>query len=273
MNRGWSAVGQFVLDLFGPPTPRKKTPSPAEASGSSPVAIESISWGARGGTECRDLDLVRIVFMRRLRRSWKLERPRSAHPVLHLPRRLEEAPEEVWAALGQWVRASLRPSPGSRSRAREAARKVFAWLGDEEPQRLPGGSARGRCHDLEPLFERLNREHFQGRVQALVRWSPRPGSLSTHRTVNTATGERHVITLGQIYDDPDVPVYAVEGVLFHEMLHAVHPPKKGSGARRHVHHAEFRRAEQAFPGYAAWREWEHREIPRLLRRLRRRVRS
>jgi hypothetical protein len=216
---------------------------------------------------------VHIVFARRLRRSWRLERPRSAHPILHVPRRLQEAPEAVWASLGQWVRASLRPSPGARARAREAARSVFAWLGAVEPERLPEGSPRGRHHDLEPLFERLNREHFQGRIQALVRWSPRPGSLSTHRTVRTATGDCHVITLGQIYDDPQVPTYAVEGVLFHEMLHAVHPPRKGAGTRRHVHHAEFRRAEQAFPGYAAWRDWERREIPRLLRRLRRRTRT
>lgn len=271
MTRSWSGVGQFVLDLFGV-TPKTLERAAVTHSDPDPSPSESVAWGKRGGSACHDLGAVHIVFARRLRRSWRLERPRSAHPVLHVPRRLQEAPEAVWELLGRWVRASLRPSPGSRGRAREAARGVFDWLGDEEPERLPEGSARGRHHDLEPLFERLNREHFQGRIQALVRWSPRPGALSTHRKVRTATGEHHVITLGQIYDDPLVPVFAVEGVLFHEMLHAVHPPRKGAGSRRHVHHAEFRRAEQAFPGYAAWREWEQREMPRLLRRLRRRPR-
>jgi len=266
LRGGWSSrVGQFVLDLFAPPVTR------------TPPAIDttqraSQSWGSRGGAACDDLRGMAVVFARRMRRSWKMERPRSAHPVLHLPARLEQAPDEVWVALAHWVRASLKPSPGSKARARAAAREVFAWLGAELPERLPIGSGRGRHHDLGPIFDRLNQEHFKGQLQALVRWSPRPGTLSTHRTVQTPDGERHVITIGQIYDDPDVPVHAVAGVLFHEMLHAIHPPRQGSGSRRHVHHAEFRRAERSFPGYAAWREWELREMPKLVRRLRRRLR-
>lgn len=276
--KGWpSRMGQLVLDLFAAtqPVPSAKTTRVSqpveEDSGShlSPPSRAIPTGNPHRFAEDHDLKDVTMVFSLRLKRSWRLERPRGPNPVLHLPKRLESAPPEVWKALGEWVRAHRKPHPGSRALSRRAAQTVFDWMGEGQDRR-PGGDAKGRHHDLAPLFERLNREHFQGRLSAIVRWSPRPGGLSTHRTLNLPEGPRHVITIGQLYDHKDVPVQAVEGVLFHEMLHIEHPPR-GEGSRRHVHHAQFREAERAFPGYLAWKEWEHREAPRLLTGLRRAI--
>lgn len=274
-------MGQLVLDLFSAvePTPDRAPASAPRAPAiqnnkpfeESPARGEGPSmqepWGQRDEVFSNDLEHLTIVFSSRLKRTWRLERPRGANPVLHLPKPFRTAPSEIWIALGAWVRAHRKPHPGTRAQARTAAAQVFAWMGERQ-DRAPGGGPQGNVHDLAPLFERLNREHFQGRLEALVRWSPKPGGLSTHRTLQLADGPRHVITIGQIYDHPDVPTFAVEGVLFHEMLHIEFPPQ-GEGLRRHVHHARFRQAERAFPGYLAWKEWERREAPRLLRALRR----
>lgn len=83
----------------------------------------------------------------------------------------------------------------------------------------------------------------------------------------------HLITIGQVYDHPSVPRFALEGVIHHEILHIVHPPRKAGLLKRHVHHKEFRDAETAFPEYRKWREWELKEMPRLLRTLRRKARN
>lgn len=182
---------------------------------------------------------------------------------------MQQAPPEVWQELGQWVMAVRHPRPGSRQRAREAAKTVFAWLIGTQPERLPRGESQGRHHALQPIFDRLNEKFFRGELRAVVRWSPRMGGLSTHRSLETADGTRHLITIGRAYDHPSVPDHAVEGVVFHEMLHIVHPPRQGRGGRRVVHHAQFRAAEKAFPGYLAWKEWELREMPRRLRQMRR----
>lgn len=270
-------MGQLVLDLFSAIQPT--TPSPIHATGADAVFGKEPRPDRPSGTistteRSRDandhgLDDVTMIFSSRLKRTWRLERPRGSPSILHLPKSFETAPPEIWEALREWTRAHRKPHPGSKALARRSAQIVFAWMGDGQ-DRLPGGEAQGRHHDLAPLFERLNREHFQGRLSAIVRWSPRPGGLSTHRTLRLPEGPRHVITIGQLYDHKDVPVHAVEGVLFHEMLHIEHPPK-GDGLRRNVHHAAFREAERGFPGYLAWKEWERREAPKLLGRLRREV--
>ena len=259
----WKGIAQLVLDLFAPgPADPAPVSSPEPVSGSAP------SGGGRGEHPHANLSGIPIVFSPRMRKSWRLEHPRT-RPVLHLPARLENAPPEVWSALGDWVRAQTKPSPGSRTRARQAARTVFAWMGDA-PERVPRAHVQGATHDLQAVFDRINAVHFGGKIEAIIRWSPRPGGLSTHRIVATGDGPRHLITIGQVYDLPGVPVFALEGVVHHEMLHILHPPRRNGDIRRHVHHREFRQAETSFPTYQLWKEWEIREMPRLLRKIRKR---
>lgn len=266
MGRLTQRLGQLVLDLFG------AAPAPEASSKSLPtVGAEAERWGRRGGPRMISLADLTLVFSRRMKRSWRLERPRT-RPVLHLPEQLREAPEEVWEALGDWVIAQMRPSPGSRLRARLASRIVFEWMGTPL-EREPKGSPAGAHHDLQAIFNHLNQAHFNGRMKATIRWSPRPGGLSTHRIIQTAEGMRHLITIGQVYDHPSVPLFAVEGVVYHEMLHMAHPPRKTGPLKRHVHHREFREAEQAFPGYHKWKTWEATEMHRLLRRVRRQAKT
>lgn len=272
MHRSLARLGQLVLDLFGE-SPKVAKPEERPLPGALERSIRrggESCWGDRGGAVSTSLAALPVVFSARLRSSWRLEHPRT-HPVLHLPRALERAPEEVWGALGEWVLAQLRPSPGSRARARLASRRVFEWMG-QGVERIPAGSTKGRYHDLQVVYDRVNRTDFDGQIDATIRWSPRPGGLSTHREVPTASGPRHLITIGLVYDHPDVPSFALEGVVRHEMLHILHPPRKTGPLKRHVHHRGFRDAEQAFPGYRAWRDWELREMPRLLRNMRRRKR-
>jgi hypothetical protein len=266
----WKGLGQMVLDLFSsPPDP----PPPEPATKVAPVASggERGRWGTRGEARHAQLSGLSVVFSRRMKRSWRLEHPRT-RPVLHLPERLESAPPQVWSALGDWVLAQTRPSPGSRARARSAARLVFEWMGDV-PTKLPVAEVQGTRHNLRAVFDRINAECFGGAVEATIRWSPRPGGLSTHRIVPTKEGPRHLITIGQVYDLPEVPLFALEGVVHHEMLHILHPPRSNGPLRRHVHHREFRTAEASFPNHVLWKEWELREMPRLLRKIRRKIRK
>lgn len=191
----------------------------------------------------------------RLKRGWRLER-NAGHPELVVPKHLEDPPEEIALALSRWVRSVLHPSPGSRLRQKEAAREVFAWMG-ETGERLPREESKGSHWDLRPLFDELNATYFEGRLEAVLRWTPRAGTTSTHRK---AAG-RDLITVSSRFDGPQVPREAVLGVLSHEMLHIALPPREGA-LRRHVHHQAFRRAERAFPFHAAWMAWEAEQARR-----------
>jgi predicted metal-dependent hydrolase len=55
--------------------------------------------------------------------------------------------------------------------------------------------------------------------------------------------------LSRIFDHPSVPAYAVEYIVYHEMLHLKHPVRL-RGSRRCVHSAEFQAEEKLFPELA-----------------------
>jgi len=101
----------------------------------------------------------------------------------------------------------------------------------------------GAHYQLEEMFEDLNQRYFSGLMgRPLLGWSRKPS-----RTVLGHFDPSHnAIILSRILDSPEVPKYAVESVLFHEMLHLKHPAVH-RGSRRCVHTREFKQDEKQFP--------------------------
>jgi predicted metal-dependent hydrolase len=56
----------------------------------------------------------------------------------------------------------------------------------------------------------------------------------------------NAIVVSKIFDHPRVPKYAIEYLVYHEMLHLKHPVKL-RGSRRCVHPREFQQDEKLFP--------------------------
>ena len=105
--------------------------------------------------------------------------------------------------------------------------------------------ARGRWHDLEEIFERLNQQLFQGEL-AMTRlgWS-----LQNSRTTLGHYDAGHgTIVINRVLDSLKAPAHLVEYLVFHEMLHMRFPVER-NGHRRVVHSREFREAERKFPRY------------------------
>jgi hypothetical protein len=113
----------------------------------------------------------------------------------------------------------------------------------------------GAHYNLEEVFERLNELHFNGLMgQPQLGWS-RGASRSM---LGHFDPSHNAIIISRIFDRAEVPVAALEYVMFHEMLHLQHPVDHG-GKRRRVHTREFREAEKKFPGLV--------EAKELLKRL------
>jgi hypothetical protein len=74
----------------------------------------------------------------------------------------------------------------------------------------------GASHNLEELFERLNRQHFDGLLgRPLLGWSRQLSrSLLGHFDPS-----HNAIIISRIFDRPAAPPLALEYVMFHEMLH------------------------------------------------------
>jgi hypothetical protein len=107
---------------------------------------------------------------------------------------------------------------------------------------LASTGPRGTHFDLHKLFDELNEKYFAGSLQRPhIRWSSR----SWRRQFGCYDPGPNQILLNRRMDHPRVPRFAVEYVLYHEMLHVKHPTRR-SGCSLVSHSREFRAEEKRF---------------------------
>ncbi|HET7872258.1 MAG TPA: SprT-like domain-containing protein [Terriglobales bacterium] len=104
-------------------------------------------------------------------------------------------------------------------------------------------SARGEVYDLENIFDQLNRQFFHGLMaRPQMTWS----GNHARQSLGHYDPAHNTIVISRIFDQPQVPRYAVEYLVYHEMLHLRHPVRL-RGSRRCVHSREFQQEEKLFP--------------------------
>jgi hypothetical protein len=129
----------------------------------------------------------------------------------------------------------------------------------------------GYVYNLKEIMAQVRQKYFPqwDHETVFISWSPTPGGLSTHSLRKMSDGSLvHLIYISQGYDHKDCPEYAVSGVVFHEFLHIVVPPKKGSGNKRIVHSKEFKQKEKEYEFYQEWMLWHRTKFPKIVRKLR-----
>jgi len=122
----------------------------------------------------------------------------------------------------------------------------------------PGAAGpQGRHFDLDKMFEALNTQYFEGKLQRpQIGWSHR----GWRRQFGCYDPGPNHILLNRRMDRPGVPQYAVAYVLFHEMLHMKHPTRR-SGCSLVSHSPKFREEEKRFDEFKRAR----RALDRLAR--------
>jgi predicted metal-dependent hydrolase len=104
-------------------------------------------------------------------------------------------------------------------------------------------SPSGSIYHLEDIFEDLNRRFFHGLLaRPQMTWS----QSKSRRSLAHYDPAHNAIVVSQVFDHPKVPKYALEYIVYHEMLHLKHPVKL-RGTRRCVHGKEFQAEEKLFP--------------------------
>jgi hypothetical protein len=71
--------------------------------------------------------------------------------------------------------------------------------------------------------------------------------------------------MNPILDHEKVPLFFLEFVVYHEMLHAVCEPLIDSRGRTWVHTREFRAREKLHPFFASAKAWEKQSLTVLKR--------
>jgi hypothetical protein len=125
----------------------------------------------------------------------------------------------------------------------------------------------GQYFDLRKMFTRLNRRYFRGRLHNYeVRWGNRRRHRpKDHFVFGTIQEEDRVIRINPQLDQPFVPGWFLEYILYHEMLHSVVPDENLGNGRRRVHTEEFNRRERKFRAYRRARRWEEENLAKFLR--------
>lgn len=164
------------------------------------------------------------------------------------------APDDVLAAA---IRASVIPK-ATRDRA---AVKAFSLTEDAQEVMLalelagePAAGAqrtRGRHYDLATVFDRVNRRYFRSaHTRPRLLWSQRHSG----RTLGHYQPSADTVMLSVSLDDPGVPDYVVEFVMFHELLHRQLGAQVVNG-RVQAHTAAFRAAECRYPAFERTQKW------------------
>ena len=166
---------------------------------------------------------------------------------------LEGAPESVLRAIAHILLAKLYRKPIDKTHnlrykrfqyseavARQteqirSARGAKRWLGPE-----------GRYYNLDEVFDTLNERFFHNLLgRPNLTWSEHYAK----RQLGHYDAAHNTIVVSRVFDRPSSPRYAIEYLLYHEMLHLKHPVKV-HGTRRCVHGAAFRADEKLFPQLA-----------------------
>jgi hypothetical protein len=244
--------------------------------------FDDLSFGALL-TRRKAADRLSVTINQRLKRGWQVKiRPLSGKRQLIIPAILDDAPGTVKNALIEWALLPLRPRrPRKKAwllEKKELERVIwrhFESLAGAhyrtprfDPTRI-AGNTHGRVYDLREVFDTVNFASFNGGLSSLLCWGP-PLSKTSHHTIKTdQSGNRiNLITIAGIYNHPEVPRFAIEAIMHHEMLHIALPPFTKNG-RRVIHGLSFKNAERSFLNYREWRAWERDCLPSLLRRNRR----
>jgi hypothetical protein len=177
-------------------------------------------------------------------------RLRKGRLLVRLSDVLEGAPESVLRSIAHILLAKMYRRPIDRGystryrkyiSSRDIASKSHLLRQMRGRKRID--SPRGRVYDLNQIFEDLNARFFFGLLaRPHLTWSQNHArnSLGHYDPAHNA------IVVSRVFDDPRVPRYAVEYIVYHEMLHLKHPVKL-RGSRRCVHSLEFQAEEKLFP--------------------------
>ncbi|HZU09914.1 MAG TPA: M48 family peptidase [Pseudacidobacterium sp.] len=163
---------------------------------------------------------------------------------------LEGAPQPVLRAIAHILLAKLyRKSldPAHVTRYRRFASSEHVMRQTERVRQMRGrkkiSTAKGEHYDLEEVFESLNQRFFHGLMgRPVLTWSEHKAK----RLLGHYDAAHNTIMISRVFDRKNTPRYAIEYLVYHEMLHLKHPVKV-RGGRRCVHSLEFQEEEKLFP--------------------------
>ncbi len=211
---------------------------------------------AKVAIEIHDNTHTMLTFQRQ-RALWRL---RLHHMFL-------AAPDDVLQALAEFVREGDAEASLRLDRFIERNKAYIRRVSPAQMRKRLRLDPVGRHHDLGRIFERLNERYFESRISAAITYGPAPRVKGPRKSIKMGSysADSKVIRIHPALDQPVVPRYFVEWIVFHEMLHNVYRARRGEDGRRCVHPPEFMEHERRFHDFKRAQAWELENLDLLLR--------
>ncbi len=146
---------------------------------------------------------------------------------------------------------------------RKNSEKIQAKRG-ESKERARRLISEGKFFSLHHCYIKLNRLFFSGTLDCKITWGIRRGKPGRKRVrLGSYCPNNKVIRINPLLDRAFVPLYVLESVVYHEMVHHFIGMQNKNG-RLLSHHGAFREAEQTFPLREKATMWIRENLPRLL---------
>jgi hypothetical protein len=177
-------------------------------------------------------------------------RLRNGLVLVRLSDLLEGAPDSVHHSIAHILLAKLYRRPINAAHATRYRKYVSshdlskkAHLVRQMRGRKRISSPQGHTFDLDEIFDDLNQRFFYGLLgKPRLTWS----ANDSRSNLGHYDPAHNTIVISRLFDGGQVPRYAVEYIVYHEMLHLKHPVKL-RGSRRCVHPRAFLDEENLFP--------------------------
>ena len=190
-----------------------------------------------------------------LKHTW---RRRGRSVVFRVSDYLEGSPEEVLDSLAWYLvcRAFGRKCPSEMSKPYldySHSRQLWERRKQDYLSRARNLDVRpeGMHRNLRTVFDYVNSSYFKGRIpDPILAWVTESPS---HR-LGFYFGALNLLAVNKSLDSDRVPRYALEFVVYHELLH--HMDAVNGRPRRRVHHTKsFKEQERLFSSYSEAETW------------------
>jgi hypothetical protein len=120
---------------------------------------------------------------------------------------------------------------------------------------LPGARASRQVSSTEPgihrsldeCFNRVNADYFQSKLDVpQLCWSP----VKARRILGSYQERNDRLIISKLFDNPKVPLYVLDYLMFHELLHKFLGIGRRGDGKRCMHGKEFREMERQYKYFA-----------------------
>ncbi len=121
----------------------------------------------------------------------------------------------------------------------------------------------GAHFNLQEIYDRMNAQYFEGKVDLHITWfGPKKSRYQRRVILGCYHRDKKLVKINRILDQADIPDFYICFIVYHEMLHHVAPPITQKFRRRQIHHREFKDLERKFQDYALVKEFRQKSKTR-----------